>query len=510
MDARKLSTITRIVLFASLIAILPRAISIQAQTSLSLLTPVEGEIAPGTTDQWTFSAVNGAVLSFSVAADTATDLDPAVVLTDSSGRAVLSSDDYNYPTSLDPLLEAVTMPRTDTYTLTVSGYNNSAGAYTLTMLPGYGIPAYSDDFTTTQWQATGTTLTAQRSNGALSLSSSGSTAPAAAFSSAGDVTFSDFYAQAQVVNVSGGSSGWIVGMALRRQGDSYYLLSINSSGSWRFSLVQDGVERVLHDWTPHPGIRPGETGFSLGVMASGVGYDFFYNSGYIGAEDDATLTGAGQIGLTVSAVGSQPSSATFDDLVVTTPVVVDGGYVVPQELQVGDSVQMVQALRRLHLIAADGQMSLNLPESSVEYARPGINRFMLGRGAQYTNFALGTTLDLSGASPNTSAGCGLVFRFTGETDYTLAYLDQTGEFGVSKRTGDVFSPGIYGDNDRLGAGTHQLLVIANANTLYYYIDRQFVGSLDNAAQAGEIGIAVVNFENNSTSCQYSNFWLWQW
>jgi hypothetical protein len=421
---------------------------------------------------------------------------------------VLSSDDYHYPDSLNPLLEAITMPRTDTYTLTVSGFNNSAGAYTLTMLPGYGVPAYSDDFTTTQWQAVGSTLTAQRSNGALSLSSSAGGERAAAFSSANDATFGDFYAQAQVVNVSG--TNWIVGMALRRQGGSYYLLSINAGGSWRFSLVQDGAESVIHDWTPHPSIRAGETIFSIGVMASGVGYDFFYNSSYIGTEDDTTLTDAGQIGLTVSTSAGQPSSATFDDLVVTTPVMIDGARVVPQELQMGDSVLTVQALRRLNLISASGQMSLNLPESSVEYARPGINRFMLGRRTQYTNFAIGTTLNLVAAAPGTPAGCGIVFRFASETDYTLAYLDQTGEYGVSKRTGDTFSPGIYGDNDRLGAGTHQLLIIADENTLYYYIDRQFVGSLENAAQAGEIGIAVVNFEGNSTSCQYTNFWLWQW
>jgi hypothetical protein len=507
MDARKLKAAARCVVFAFLIALLPAAPAALAQSVLPLGTPVEGEIALGTTNQWTFNAISGSVLSFVVEADPAGDLDPAILLTDSSGRAVLSSDDYNYPDSLDPLLEAVTMPRTDLYTLTVSGYNNTGGDYQLTMLPGYGVPASSDDFTTTQWQATGSTLTAQRSNGALSLSRSGGE-PAAAFSSASD-TFSDFYAQAQVSSISGGSSGWIVGMAFRRQGDMYYLLSINSGGSWRFSLVQDGAERVIHDWTPHPGIRPGETSFSLGVMAAGEGYDFFYNTGYIGAEDDATLTEAGQIGLTVSAPQGQPSSATFDDLVVTTPVLIDGAFVVPQEIQVGDSVQMVQALRRLHLISASGQIALNLPESSVEYARPGINRFMFARGVQYTNFAIGATVNLSGASPG-SAGCGLVFRFTGEQDYTLAYIDQTGEYGVSKRTGDTFSPGIYGDNDRLGAGTHQLLVIADENALYYYIDRQFVGSLENTMQAGEVGIAVVNFEGNSTACHYTNFWLWQW
>ena len=154
-------------------------------------------------------------------------------------------------------------------------------------------------------------------------------------------------------------------------------------------------------------------------------------------------------------------------------------------------------------------MTLTLPESSVEYARPGINRVMLGRGTRFTNFALGTTVDLSGAAPG-PAGCGLVFRLQSDTDYTLAYLDQNGEYGLSKRTGDTFSPGIYGTNPAISAGTHLLLVVANDNTIYFYIDRQLVGSTDNPAQEGEVGIAVVNFEPNTTACHYTNLWLWNW
>ncbi len=181
----------------------------------------------------------------------------------------------------------------------------------------------------------------------------------------------------------------------------------------------------------------------------------------------------------------------------------------PQEITVGDGRAMVLALKRNTVVSAEGEMSLTLPDSSVQYARPGINRVMLGRGVRYTNFALGTTVDVNPAAPG-PAGCGLVFRFDSETDYTLAYLDQNGEYGVSKRDGDTFSPGIYGQNPQIGAGQHLLLVIADDNTIYFYIDRQLVGSLDNTAQDGEVGIAAVNFELNSTTCQYSNFWLWQW
>jgi hypothetical protein len=505
MDTRNL----KIILTLCFVLLLSIAVPAQAQTSLSLLTPVTGNVTPNGTNIWTFSAQNGAVLSFALQAHSK-DLDASMTLTDSSGHEVISSDDYDYPNSLDPLLEAITMPRTDTYTLTVSGFNNTFGNYTLTMLPGYSTTAYSDDFSDSQWKTLDSTSTATQSNGQLQMSSQGTRQNnGLAFDDAAP-SVGDFYAQANVVNVTD-PGGWVVGMAVRRQSDSYYLLSINSQGLWRFTLVENGTEKVIRDWTPHPNVVPGANTFTIGVLAKNVGFDFFYNTGYIGSASDSTLSDAGQIGLMAGPYSSTPStnSASFDNLIVTAPTQVSGADVIPQQVQAGDGNQTVLTLRRNHIVSASGQMSFTLPDSSVQYARPGINRVMLGRGTRYTNFALGTTVDLSAAGPG-PAGCGLVFRYQSDTDYTLAYLDQNGEYGVSKRTGDTFSSGIFGTNQAISAGTHLLLVVANDNTIYFYIDRQLVGSTDNTAQDGEVGIAVVNFEPNTTSCHYTNFWLWNW
>ncbi len=260
MDARNL----KITLL--LVAVLSLAFPAQAQDALPLVTPVTGSLAPNETDAWTFSAQNGAVLSFALQAQS-DGFDPAITLTDSSGHEVIHSDDYNYPDSLDPLLEAVTMPRTDTYTLTVSGVNGTSGSYTLTMLPGYSVNSYQDDFSSSGWHALDATLTAQQTDGQLAMSTQGTRPTSAAFDNAAP-TFADFYAQAQVVNVSD-PSGWAVGMAFRRQGDSFYLLSINSQGYWRFSLFQNGDEQVIRDWTAHPNIIPGNNKFSIGCAGEG-------------------------------------------------------------------------------------------------------------------------------------------------------------------------------------------------------------------------------------------------
>ena len=502
MDLPKL----KITLFLALV--LSLAFPAQAQDALALLTPTSGSVPPGGTNTWTFSAQNSAVLSFALEAES-DNFDTAITLTDSSGNEVVSSDDYNYPDSLNPLLEAITIPRTDTFTLTVSGVNGTSGDYMLTMLPGYSVSAYPDDFSQSNWQPLSDVLSAQETDEQLNLSITGARRVTPAFDNSAE-TFVNFYAQAQVVNVSN-SSGWVVGMALRRQEQSYYLLTINSQGNWRFALLQDGNETVIRDWTPHPNIIPGATSFSLGVLAKGVGFDFFYNTGYIGSSSDDTLTGAGQIGLMLGTFSTQAStsSATFDNLTVTVPTLIDGAGVIPQEITGGDGSAIVQTLKRTHVVSANGEMTLTIPEASAQYARPGVNRVMLARGSHYTNFALGAVVDLSAAARG-PAGCGVVFRFASETDYTLAYLNQDGEYGVSERDGDVFAPGLYGTNPSIDAGQHHILLIASGDTVYYYVDRKLVGIIDNMAQEGEIGIAVVNFELNSTTCSYSNFWLWQW
>lgn len=488
-------------------ALIPFA-RLNAQTILTPFTEIAGSVTSAGSQTYTFTAQSGAVVSLLARAVSA-DFDPILTLSDQAGRILFSNDDYNYPASRDALLEAVTLPLNATYTVTVSGYGESAGDYALTLLPGFGAQISLEEFNRDGWRGSGETR-ANRVSSTLAVTTSGANSSGTVFND--DVVApSDFMAQVDVIDVDN-PSGWTVGLVARRTDTSYYLYEVNDEGLWRFSRADDGALTVIRNWIPHPSIVPGVTTFTLGVMANGVGFDFFYNTAYVGSANDDHLSGAGAVGLAVGTTSSLPSEtdARFDNLVITTPAEVDGERIIPQQIPVGEGTALVLALKRQNMIAPNGVMALTLPESSVQYARPGVNRLMLGRGATYTNFALGGIVEVAGGLSTAAAGCGLVLRFSDDSHYTLAFIDQTGGYGVSQREGDDFLPGLFGERDTIGQGRHHLLVIANGDALHYYVDRQYVGTMNNPAVEGEIGIAVVNFEGITTTCSYTNLWLWEW
>jgi hypothetical protein len=495
--------------YLAALALLLLAISgVQAQETLALFTPVTGTLDSGESNSWTFQASGGALLSFYVEA-TSDNLDPVLTITQAGGGVVLANDDYAYPDATDALLEAVTMPSTGTYTATVSAFGETSGAYTFTMLTGFANLAQQETFgDSSQWEGDNDALEVLIGDNRMALVLTGAQQRGIA-TPADDTTWGDFYAHVEIPELSG-AQGWQMGLVARWQdADNYYLYSLNERGQWRFSVRSDGTDRVIRDWSEHPAIIAGQTAFSLGLLANGSGFDFFYNGQPVGRLSDQTISEPGKVALMVETAGTLNNEITaqFQNLTITTPFEED---LIPQQILTGGSSVMMQELQRRRLVPTSAEMGLVVPESFVTYNRPGVNILPLGGSQTYSTFALGTTVTWEIATPDLPAGCGLILRTKGETDYLLAYFDQNGAYGLSQRQGDHFEPGIFGEGLTVSAGPQRLLVIANETQLLYYINGQLVGTLESPATEGGIGNAAVNFELTTTSCQFSDTWVWAW
>ncbi|MFN8378607.1 MAG: hypothetical protein U0452_08045 [Anaerolineae bacterium] len=479
-----------------------------AQESLTFNTPVRGEVTPGQSETRTFSGKAGQVISLLV--NSAGTLDPVLTLLNADGAPILTDDDFAWPEAGDSLLQAVTLPYTGRYSIQVSGFDNTAGQYTLTISEGYAIVQESLPLDSAQgWTSMASSLQVQSTDAGLMLTMRGVRTSEAAFGVPAESA--DLAAFVDVVNVTN-PSGWVAGLALRRVGDAYNAVQINSEGRWRFVRIEGDEQTVIRDWTSHPAIVAGQSSFRLGAFAKGSAFDFFYDGAFIGSASDDTLAEPGEAGLVAGTISSVQAEtrATFANLTLTRPLQVDGQMPIPQQVVVGDGTTMAQSLSRRHVVQGDGQMMLTVPEASVNYARPGVNRLMLGQGTEFGDFAYGGTVRINQLTSGQS-GCGLVVRYSGETDYALAWLDGQGAYGLSQRAGDEFAPGLYGENSDLDpTAPHQLLVIASDHILYFYVDGLSAGQLEVPSTQGEVGAAVVNFEGIDTTCTFFNLWLWRW
>lgn len=485
--------------------------SAQPPTELAPFQPVEGSLSAGDSQNWTFSAPDGAVLSF-VAEPTSGDLDPVLTLLDGGGQTLISNDDYAYPDDRRAVLEAITVPRRGSYTLRVSAFGDTSGDYQLTLTTGFAQLELQETFDTpARWQALGEDTEMGVGSEQLALVQAGPQQRAVALSTA--ELPADLYAEVQVLEISG-RGDWNTGLVVGAQGaDDYALFQINDQGQWRFLQRADGEENVLRDWVAHPAINAGASSFKLAMLIRGGGFDFFYNDLFIGNVTASPLEADSQVGLSVE-TANVPDSETigrFGELVITTSLEASAEAAQPpQQFIVGNASTMIQQLQRRGLIPAGGSLRLTVQESSAALNRPGVNEILLGGGQTFLNQAIGATVRWDAQSSG-QTGCGLILRAQNITDYTLVYLDQTGGYGVSHRNGQSFESGVYGENPVLAtSNTHHLMVIAAEDMLHYYIDGQLAGSAETASTEGAMGNAAVNFEPIPTTCQFTDTWLWAW
>lgn len=501
-------------LFAlSLVTVLIDFAVTQAQEApdLTPFVTFEGAItSDGDEERWTFSAITGEVISVVVEGDG--EFDPVMRIESSDGSTIISNDDAAYPDSTDAIIEAMTVPRTGTYTVVIRGFNGDTGTYAVTMLHGYAELTLQNAVDNAGWSRLSGEV--EISGGeTLTLSLEGIQQRGIAANSRLP-SVEDFYAELRVDTITARNT-WSVGLVVRQQASRAVIVMVNARGQWRADLVNGENSVTLRDWTPHPAIVPDQTRFALAVMGIDNGFNVFYDGQFMGQFVVDNLARSGNVGVVVETADAINSAveATFTSLAITTPRRVAGDALFPAELIPGTQTQFVQELERRRVIPPGGRLALNVGESFTESSQPGLALVELGRGATFTNYVMATTAQITlrtdtGAGPS---GCGLLLGRTGEDDYTVAYIDSDGGYGVSERSTASFAPGIYGENPAYATqDSHDLLVVMQDGVLHYYVNRQYAGRMDIEAVTGVVGNALVNFEANNTACNFSDTWVWTW
>lgn len=487
----------------------------QAQQTPTLVPyeTAEGDIRSADDRQnWQFTALEGAMISLRASSTDSSTLDPLLTLANSGGTVIMSSDDYNYPESLDALLDGITLPRTDTYTVTVTGANGSTGAYALTLTYGYAEMVLVRPFDVpVSWRESNSSVEVIQADGVAAVTATGA-------NEAGYVTdrlaeaYNNFHARV-AVEVSG-RSGWTAGLVLRSNDTRRYVAQVNQRGQWRVVRQESGGERIVRDWTNHPAIRAGETRFTLGVLANGSAFDVFYNDAFVGQAVDRSVstTESGLLGLYVSAPDAPESAATgqFGALYVTVPVLRDEARIIPPQLMSGSLGLTVQELERRGVIPTGGEQALTVPESNGRQIQAGVNRIVLGRAAQFERYVLSTTFTAQADSDGIT-GCGLLFEHQDEESHGVAFLDRAGGYGLSIRTGAEYAPGLFAETDNPAwlSGRQHLMIVRLADQIHYYVNRQYAGTVIARARAGQVGNVVVNYDPVNTFCQFNDTWLWR-
>lgn len=488
----------------------------RAQVSLIVIgEPQAGTIEANASQTWEFIAKEGEMLSFEARAmDEA--LDPVLTIEASNAEAMplISNDDYDYPTTKNALIEGFIAPDTATYRVTVSGYGATAGAFELWMLPGYGDVVSRDPLNSLDAWDTVSTLPDTEADVIIAdnqmiLRQSGRLQSTLVVGAGGG---SPFYQSVDVANVTG-SSGWQVGLVFGYQDvANYYRVLLNDRGAWRVVHMEGGTERIVRDWGTHPAIFPARPNFRLSALVNGFGVDVFYDGQYVGTATDYQVIPDGVTGIAITAasVNEATASAQFTNFVITQPLQTQAGRVFPQQLIAEGGLSTVRELERRNLIPTGGRMSVQINNGFVRNTIAGVSRFPI-TDQVYGNFAIGATVTWQ-KPDDLINGCGLSLRDNLVEDrFALAYVDSENGYGLAWHEDGAFSDSIYNNILPTTTGdSYDMLVIATGDEIHYYLDGQYVGTLTESQAVGQIGEVVVNFDTLTTTCNFSNIWVWEW
>lgn len=486
------------------------ATALAQERTLDFFKPAGGMLAAGDSHDWQFIALSGSLISL-VARGVAGDLDPRLDVFDANGALVASNDDVDWPVSTDAVVEALSPGSTGRFLARVSSVGQGSGEYELLMLDGWPTVTWQADFADdSAWQTVPAAADTLLGEGRAVLVVE---PPASSVIITGEpqVPARAFGLQADVTEVAG-NRGWRIGIVTHwHSAGEWARFLVDDRGRWQFEVsTRDGLMTPVAP-APHPAIGDDERPEHLALVDYGDTLEFFFNRKSLGRLADDIPLERGRVGLFAGS-GNEGGQVTawFSALRLTEPARSHAGAILPELLGGDERASVLRHLQRHRLAPGSGELAMHVPESYVINNRAGVSTLRLGGERRFSRFALGTHFVAESNSGDSIAGCGLVLEMDGEETYTLAWLDDRGSAGLSRRQGDAFAPGPVRSDLQTGQARRQLLVVADGENTWLYASGRLVGALPAAAPAGTIGIAALSFGNLTSTCRFSDTWVWVW
>lgn len=493
----------------------PRALAFfqTAGGTIDAATPVE---------EWTFDGQSGQVVSL-IAQTMSGDLDPVLEVLGPGGALVGQNDDLDSRVR-DAGLEVLRLPSDGAYIVRVGRWGGAegttSGTYRLSFAPGFAQVVARESFEqgSVSWQSpTGAPVGLSAGWLRVPVDAPGSVVLALP---PGDETYDEVYMQADARLFRTPSYGEF-GLIFRAQGAgsqiSYYALRVNSRSQWTVIRHEPNGESTLRTWTNHAALDP--TGVTLGVLVRGPSFVFYANGQILGDVSDSTLTGAGRVGVMAASDAGQTDSpqAMFDNVIITTRLgtTYRGLPLALASWQSDDPAAIVAELAGSGRVNAAVARDLYIPEKVVATLDPraaDAQFELLGvEQSQYEDFVLGATL--SAITTRDSAACGVVFRWQDERNFSTAYMDGLGGWGMVQAQDALLPLNAYDLSPMITPGSlNDLLVVAQGEQLALYVNGALVTQETAAPGSGEvpgrIGVALLNYEAAQTDCYFYNVWVW--
>ncbi len=468
--------------------------------------------------------------------------------------------------------EAFTMPADGDCLVTLSRRGDTAGKYSVRLLPGFAQLTVWDTFAPVadglhlEWEPYASqNMTVTTFQQSLRIEVMTDNLLAYAIPSGEDLVWADSYIQADF-SIQGAPSYFEYGFVLRdnEETETFYSVTFSSDGDYSVYYF-DGDWVAVQNWTVHEAIDPTDMQPRVAVLLQDNRFLLFFNDRFVAEVIDANhYASEGLSGLVAATGPDQADTLTvfMDNVIVTRPyglgttaVALTGQDIAqptptrpgllgalgtirtptptvplpaPSETPASASrfparlerwsssvpADIMGELNQAGAVPAGGAIGLTVPSSYGDTSNAGFSSYPLGQGKVFRNFVLG--FDARLIYGNAEAGCGMYFRANDGSDTAMVFADGWALLGEWDAEGNLLDSSVL---DQFSAvipdvgATNRVLVIALEETVVMYVNGQLVAEARFTPDEGTVALEMYVPEDDSgateqTYCQLNNIWLW--